>query len=73
MLSFIQTSNMAANFVIVANKKGEAENYRNTIAIVPPLLQCYCDIHVTYCNTIVIVKISPIVTLVILVRLELMH
>ena len=45
-----------------SNKKGKAENYRNTIAIVPPLSQYYHNVGMTYCSTVAIVKISTIVT-----------
>ena len=38
------------------------ENYRNTIAIEPPLSQYYRNIPIAYRNTIAVVKISPIVT-----------
>ena len=52
MLRFVQISNRAANFVIVANKTGKAENYRNTKSQYPR------DLMQNNCNS----KIFPIVT-----------
>ena len=39
-----------------------SKNYRNSMAIVPSPSQYYCNIHVACCNTIAIVKLSPVVT-----------